>query len=208
MWLFAALLPLVALAAAIPVAVADEAVAPAPPSLSIVSITYGGTGCPQETLKYSFGYPWNALTLFYPESSATTGGDIALSESRKNCQVNLQLKYPAGWSYSISSSTYAGHVSLDKGASASQKVYYYFSGQTDQATDETTWTGPVNKDYLVQLSVAAKDAVWSPCDGGESSGLNMNNIVRVDGGDSNARGKLSTWVGQVSLGFGVQWKRC
>ena len=63
---------------------------------------------------------------------AAVGSKAAITDSRKNCQLNLQLEYSAGYSFAVYSADYTGFADLDAGVTGTVKSNYYFSGETDQ----------------------------------------------------------------------------
>jgi Domain of unknown function (DUF4360) len=60
--------------------------------------------------------------------TSSIGTNISLTESRKNCQINLDIDYPDGLQYSPVSVGYSGYVNLDDGVEGVHKTIYYFSG--------------------------------------------------------------------------------
>lgn len=138
------------------------------------------------------------MTLIFDQYVASMGKGISITESRKNCQLNIDLLYPAGFQYSIFSADYRGYVALDKGVNGTQKSIYYFSGQTAQvcssvvdqvsfsqsnwifqSSTSTNFVGPVSKDYLIHDEATSVSAVLSPC--GAEGMLNINSQVRLAG---------------------------
>lgn len=89
------------------------------------------------------------MTLIFDAYVASIGPGIAITENRKNCQLNIGLAYPGGFQYSVFSADYRGYGEMDKGVSGTQKSTYYFSGQTAQASTETDFAGPMDQDYLI-----------------------------------------------------------
>jgi hypothetical protein len=85
------------------------------------------------------------MTLIFDSYVASMGKGVAITESRKNCQLNIDLLYPSGFQYSVFSADYRGYVALDKGVTGTQKSTYYFSGYTQQSSTQTSFTGPVSK---------------------------------------------------------------
>lgn len=69
------------------------------------------------------------FTLIFDKYVAQIGPGIATTESRKFCQVNLQLHYPQGFQYSILKTIYRGFAQLDAGVTGAQEATYYFSGR-------------------------------------------------------------------------------
>ncbi|KAK3048737.1 hypothetical protein LTR09_009849 [Extremus antarcticus] len=135
------------------------------------------------------------------------GKGVALTEGRKNCQLNIDLLYPAGFQYSVFSADYRGYVAIDKGVTGIQKSTYYFSGQTAQSSTQTTWTGPLSKDYLIHDEAVSVSAVLSPC--GAEGLLNINSQVRLSGA-SGLNGLLTT--DSVDTKFTqvlyLNWQKC
>jgi hypothetical protein len=72
------------------------------------------------------------MTLIFDSYIASIGPGIAVTEQRKNCQLNVDVQYPGGFQYSILSADYRGYSSIQKGVSGTLKSTYYFSGQTAQ----------------------------------------------------------------------------
>lgn len=75
------------------------------------------------------------MTLIFDQYVASQGKGISVTESRKNCQLNIALLYPSGFQYSVFSADYRGYAALDKGVNGTQKSTYYFSGQTAQVSE-------------------------------------------------------------------------
>ncbi|PVH73166.1 hypothetical protein DL98DRAFT_576430, partial [Cadophora sp. DSE1049] len=108
--------------------------------------------------------------------AASIGEGAPITDSRKNCQINLKLNYPVGYQYAVAGNTYSGYASLDAGVSAIHKSTYYFSGYEQQSSTQMNFTGPYNAAYAVEDSVP-EERIWSPC--GSTALLNINNQVRI-----------------------------
>jgi hypothetical protein len=74
----------------------------------------------------------STMTLIFDQYVASIGPNIAKTEERKNCQLNVELLYPGGFQYSVMSADYRGYASVDKGITGTMKSTYYFSGQQTQ----------------------------------------------------------------------------
>ncbi|CAO2649870.1 Nn.00g011620.m01.CDS01 [Neocucurbitaria sp. VM-36] len=204
-WLLA-LLPLAAAAPALP----DVNLGEAPPAgqVKIRGVSYGGTGCPQGTMSSQISADRSVVTLIFDSYIASIGPGIAVTEQRKNCQLNVDLEYPGGFQYSILSADYRGYAAIQKGISGTLKSTYYFSGQTAQTSTEYGFTGPVNGDYLKHDEADSTSIVWSPC--GATGMLNINSQVRLTSTNTSATGLLTT--DSTDLKFTqvvyVQWQKC
>ncbi|KAK2760383.1 hypothetical protein FQN54_002453 [Arachnomyces sp. PD_36] len=181
---------------------------PNPDEVQIVGLTYGGTGCPSSTVSSILSDDRTIMTLIFDEYVASIGPDVEMTENRKNCQLNINLRYPSGFQYSIFSADYRGYAYLEEGVTGTQKSTYYFSGQLDQTSTATNWTGPYDDDFLLHDEAASTSTVWSPC--GENGALNINSQLRLTTTDPEASGQmandsLDTSFRQV---VHVKWQEC
>ena len=72
-----------------------------------------------QTVLKGFGFQIYILTV---QSNQPT-------DARKYCQINLNLKYPQGFQFSVLSTTFRGYTALDAGVNATLSALYYFSGR-------------------------------------------------------------------------------
>lgn len=100
--------------------------------VKIRGVSYGGTGCPQGTMSSQINSDRTVMTLIFDAYIASIGPGIAVTEQRKNCQLNVDIEYPGGFQYSILSADYRGYSAIQKGVSGTLKSTYYFSGDTAQ----------------------------------------------------------------------------
>jgi hypothetical protein len=105
---------------------------PNPNDVFIKSFTYAGSGCPAGSVANATDASKQVLTLLYDNYVASIGPGTAVTDRRKNCQLNLDIHYPQGWQFSLFSADYRGFEDLDKGVTGQQVSTYYFSGQTQQ----------------------------------------------------------------------------
>lgn len=86
------------------------------------------------------------MTLIFDAYVASIGKGVAVTENRKNCQLNIQIHYPGGFQFSVLSADYRGYVALDsKAVTGTQKSTYYFSGQTAQFSTQSDFVGPMSQ---------------------------------------------------------------
>lgn len=181
--------------------------APDPRTVSIRSIAYAGSGCPAGTVASNMAGDAKAFTLLFDSYVAEAGPDISLAQSRKNCQVVVDLKFPTGYSFSLIKVDYRGYASLDAGTTGVQKTNYYFQGQSVGPSLTSTFHGPYNDDYQARDTLAIDAAVWSPC--GASRALNLNTQVRVTAsGRKRALMTLDSLDGQIEHVYGILWRKC
>jgi hypothetical protein len=69
------------------------------------------------------------FTLIFDEYVASIGPGVSITESRKNCQLDINLQYPSGFQYSVFNADYRGYAALDPNVTGTQQSTYYFSGR-------------------------------------------------------------------------------
>jgi hypothetical protein len=195
-----------ALATTIPVGNAQGAT-PNPNQVTINQLTVNGSGCAPGSVSAAVSPDATQFTLLFSEFIATSGRGVTPRENRKNCQINLDIRYPNGWSYSVATVDFRGFVSVPRGVTAVQRSNYYFSGQTLQASVESRWSGPRSEDYLVRNEVPFEQVVWSAC--GRTERGNINTQIRLEGDlTQSAQMTVDSIDGTLQQIYGLQWRRC
>jgi len=182
--------------------------APDPSKVTINSISYGGTGCPQGSVGSFISDDRLTFTLIFDSFVASIGPGVPITSSRINCQLNINLQYPSGFQYSVLGTDFRGYAGLDSGVTGVQSANYYFSGSSAQASTSTTFKGPLSGDYLVSDKIPFTSTIWSPC--GAALPLNVNSQVRLTTTNTKASGLLTedSIDGKVTFVVGVQWQAC
>jgi hypothetical protein len=204
---FAVFSTLFAAAFATPLTVVDTAAGPDPKQISITGITYGGTGCPQGTVSQQLNADKTAFTLLFDQYIAQMGPGLGFSGARKNCQINVALRIPQGWQYSVATVDYRGFMNLQAGVNAKQTASYYFQGSLATCRKETNFYGPAQRDYTLRDSFDVNTLVWSDC--GAKANVNINSALFVTG-PSGRSGIITTDSidGKVKQIYGLSWRRC
>jgi len=177
-----------------------------PNEVYVQAISYDGSGCPAGSVGQSMANDRQSFTLIFDTFVASKGPGVPVTESRKNCHLNVQLHVPNGFQYSISTVDYRGYVQLPAGVTATQSSTSHFSGFTKQVTASTSFIGPVAKDYLNRDTMDFESVVWSPC--GRPVPLNINAEVRLAGGTSAAQITTDSIDGKVKHVLGLQYRPC
>jgi len=181
----------------------------APEYVRIRDITYAGSGCPAGSVGSDVASDLRAFTLLFDQYQANVGPGIPLNQKRKNCQINLNLEIPNGWSYTLFTVDTRGYVSLEPGVRALQQSLYYFQGQMRSGRLQTVVYGPADRNYAARDQIPMENQVWSPC--GAARSLNINTEVRVDNSAAPYRQGMITVDsidGQFKQIYGLQWRRC
>ncbi|KAJ3211330.1 hypothetical protein HK099_008041 [Clydaea vesicula] len=181
--------------------------APSPNELSIAKITYGGSGCPQDSVTERLEEQNTKITLYFNEYSAKMGPGIPVVDSRKNCQITIQFDIlNGGWQFSLSSANYSGNLKLSVGAVAQQSSAFYFEGSLNAGKKDKTFTAEQNGEYSV-AKVFDDTTIWSECK--RNTLLNLNSQVRISGPAGSSGEITSSLVSLKSTqSFGLIWRRC
>lgn len=179
---------------------------PDPTKVNVQSVTYGGSGCPQGTVATSLGDDRSGFTLLFDGFVASKGPEIPLTEATKTCQVNLHLEVPQGWQYSIGTIDHRGVVSLPKKMKATQQVTYYFDGDGELTSADTTFAGPVSKDYLIRDTLPFSSVAWSSCD--QVRPLTITTQLQLRGGTETGSISTETMDGKIAFVLGLRWRQC
>lgn len=81
---------------------------PPPDKIVIKVATVNGSGCPQGTAAVAVSEDNTAFTVTYSDYLAQAGGDSPPTAFRKNCQLNLLVHVPQGFTYAVAGADYRG----------------------------------------------------------------------------------------------------
>lgn len=199
------------LSTALPAQGASSGFEDPPPDKIIIKVaTVNGSGCPQGTTAVAVSEDNTAFTVTYSAYLAQAGGNSDPTAYRKNCQLNLVVHVPSGFTYAIASADYRGYAALQSGASATQRASYYFQGSSNTAFRSHPYNGPYDDNWQATDSTDWAQLVWAPC--GVQRNFNINTELRVNAG-SSAPGKVSFMTmdstdGDISTVYHLAWKEC
>jgi hypothetical protein len=183
---------------------------PPPGRIAIDLVTVNGSGCPSGTAVQTS--PDNtSFFVSYSSYLAEAGVGADPTDFRKNCQLNVLVHVPQGFSFAIAEADYSGFAALASGATAVQRANYYFAGETPTAVVSHAFSGPLEDDWRTVDSADVATLVFSPC--GVSRNLNINTELRVSNGTSDPA-KTTNWIAMDATHASVQnifhfaWKRC
>lgn len=190
--------------------VADETSAPPAGRITLEVVTVNGSGCPAGTASVSMLSDNTGFRVTYRDFIAQAGGDARPIDFRKNCQINLLVHIPQGFTFAIARADYVGRARLEAGATGLQRTNYYFQGSSDNNYVDHDFDGPLRALWHTIDATPVTELVYAPC--GEVRGLNLNTELRVDEGSLNAN-KISSLSmrsteGNVETIVQFQWKTC
>jgi hypothetical protein len=184
------------------------AAGPSGHEVQITGIAYAGSGCPANTVSGQLSSDLTTITLLYAQFIAESGAGLSSSNQRKNCQLNVKLRYPSGWQFSIFKADYRGYANIARGDTGTCKATYYFSGDSKQITSTLTIKGPFDDNYIKTDQFGVTSTVWSPC--GVEGLVNINSEVRVSPLSTSNKNLLT--VDSTDLSFKqihyLQWQKC
>ncbi|WP_084654088.1 DUF4360 domain-containing protein [Nocardia altamirensis] len=204
-------------ALALPLAGAQVSAAPGgfepvpPGKITIEVVTVNGSGCPKDTAAVAVAPDNTAFTVTYSQYTAAVGPGSGPMDFRKNCQLNLKVNVPQGFTYGIAQADYRGFASLAKGATALERARYYFQGNSPTDFVDHTFKGPFADDWQETDKTEVSAIVYAPC--GERRNFNINTQLRVDAGKSDPKKDTSfitmdSTDGSINTTYHFAWKEC
>lgn len=189
----------------------DDPVPPPDDQIVIDIVTVNGSGCPPGSAAVAVAPDNTAFTVTYSTYLAQVGVGSRPTDFRKNCQLNVLVHVPQGFTYGVARADYRGFASLAAGATAIQRSSYYFQGtpNTDIRTHNLRGHFEDNWQFSDETDVAAIEL--HPC--GAMRTLNINTELRVNVGTSNPATTTSfvamdSTDGSISTEYQFHWKHC
>ncbi|WP_158887372.1 DUF4360 domain-containing protein [Amycolatopsis anabasis] len=186
---------------------------PDPPAGEIVIdiVTVNGSGCPAGSAAVAVSEDNKAFTVTYSQYTAQVGVGAKPTDWRKNCQLNLIVHVPQGFTYAIAQTDYRGFAHLEKGATAVEKANYYFQGSSQTTPISHEFKGFLSDDWQTTDKVPVDQLVYKPC--GEERNFNINTELRVSAGTSDPT-KTTSFITMDSTDtsyktiYHFAWKEC
>jgi hypothetical protein len=189
-------------AAAALIALSGLAPAEQAPAPVLEVVTVNGSGCPAGDADVSTD--GRTFTIGYHTFLARAGNGSSPLDLRKNCQVNLRVTVPEGFTYGLARTSYEGYAHLQDGATGLSRISTYLQGTSPTATVSRTFTGPFSGDWQLDHRPGTADIQWVPC--GERRNININAEARVALGSADPD-RLS-FVNVESSRGAVRVRRC
>lgn len=168
-----------------PATVNDNSYFDDPPDDRVVIdiVTVNGSGCPEGTAAVAVSADNTKFTVTYSDYLAMVGVGAGPLDFRKNCQLNLVVHVPQGFTYAIVQADYRGFASIEEGASFESNATYYFQGMSQTTPTSHTFEGAMMDNWQVTDEVPVDQLVYKPC--GEERNFNINTELRVHAGTSD-----------------------
>lgn len=174
-------------------------------------VTANGSGCPAGSTEVAVADDNSEFIVIHRSYVARVGVGADPTDSRKNCQLSLDVRVPSGFTFGIVRADYSGRISLAAGAQAWQSANYYFQGDSNTVRRVHPFTGPMRDNWSTTDTTDPGSVVFAPC--GDQRYLNINTALRVSAGSSNPQ-TTSSWISMDSPDrnpnsrYRFLWKRC
>ncbi|MCA2215713.1 DUF4360 domain-containing protein [Jidongwangia harbinensis] len=175
--------------------------------LKVTVVTTNGSGCTAPALMTaSVSEDNSAFTVtFGPEYRAGVGTPLRPADARKNCELNVVLEPPAGFTFAFSASRLSGSGTLAAGATGAARWHTYFAGQSQTTYRAHRLAGPFDGPWTAGAVHAPEALIWHPC--GELRNDNFSTEVRVSAGTSDPAATTS-FVSLESSTTDLIWRPC
>lgn len=151
-----------------------------PGDAEIQRVSVLGRACGVDSAATAISSDGQAVTVIFDQFQAelTESQDYA----RTFCRVNLDVRVPPGWSFTVLGVDYRGYVSLDPATEANHWLAYGF-GANMMTFQAQSFVGPVDDDYrhYVELPTPTQ-GVFSPCGSTANlTRLRLHNVLELRG---------------------------
>ncbi|MFY1694657.1 MULTISPECIES: DUF4360 domain-containing protein [unclassified Solwaraspora] len=181
-----------------------------PPADKVVIelVAMAGSGCEPGTADVAVSPDNTAFTTIYSDYLVQAGPGIPVTDGRRNCQLNVLVHVPAGYTFAIVKVDYRGYGLLEPGAIATQMANYYFQGMTESTSTNHPIAAPLDDNWVVTDEVPIGSVVWHPC--GELRNLNINTELRLTKGTSTGESFLTmdSTDGSIETTYHMAWQPC
>ncbi len=186
------------------------AVPPPTDQITLDIKTINGSGCPAGTADAAavVAEDNTSFKVTYKNFLAKDGAGTNPLDVRKNCQINVLVHVPQGFTYAIAQVDYRGFAHVESGATALEQANYYFTGTSPTARIRHTLPGPFNGFWHATDTADVATLVFAPC--GEDRNLNINAELRADSGTSTGTSfiEMDSERGSVETLYHFAWKKC
>jgi Domain of unknown function (DUF4360) len=137
-------------------------------------LSVNGSGCPvgsatvRATSAATFEVDYSAFLV-------VAGSGMGPGGFPENCQLDVLVSVPSGWTYGIASEQYRGFAQLGTGAQGQLQASYYFSGIPGTYSANRTLSGPMSNDF--EFDDQQSVSVFAPCY--FTGTLNINTSLQV-----------------------------
>lgn len=184
--------------------------APGRNDVFIRGITAKGTGCPAGSVSASVSEDGAAFTVIYSQHLVELGPGGSPRARQSQCQVDVDLNVPRGWSVALARVGFRGYARLDARVRGVHRSSYHLPGISPRsAVAQRALVGPFDDDYGAGAVVPFDEPQWSRC--GVKKDLRIVSQLHLDGTRNAAGGGLMTVDsadGELAERYELTWRRC
>jgi hypothetical protein len=183
-------------------------------------VSVGGTGCKKDDFVVALADDKTAFTVSYTNYVAAAGKGTKPQESRKNCNLNVKVKVPNGFTYGIAGADMRGYANLAPEGNGIAKVSFWFQGNPTTGflthdIRESSFSfpgayvdGAFDDNWETSDSTPFAAIVWASCSAQRN--LNVNTELRASAPSTAAYSWVSEDTTDISLTtiFHVAFKAC
>jgi hypothetical protein len=184
--------------------------------VTVQVVTLNGSGCGKDakgndTAVIAVSPDNTAFTVTYSNYLAQAGAGTKVTDNRRNCQINVAVNVPQGFSYAIAEVDYRGFAALEPGAFAVEQANYYFQGSPLTGTiQHVLHPDPITGNWQESDSTGFAALIWSPC--GERKNLNVNTALIVKQGSADptttSYATMDSTDGSIKTVYHFAWRTC
>ncbi len=134
---------------------------------SIGTLSYGGTGCPKNSLTFALSSGQQELVLNYNKFFVRSGPGTNKSLDRKSCNLAIPVHVPAGYEIALATES-EGKALVRASGKASLNLESFFPGTSGTKNSKVYKSGH----YNVTIGDSENTIAWSAC--GADTILRMN----------------------------------
>ncbi|KAK4151706.1 hypothetical protein C8A00DRAFT_35657 [Chaetomidium leptoderma] len=178
-------------------------VAPSPGEIKIINVTAIGSGCPAGHAYVNVDATGTIFDVAFDQYIVSAGPGSTVSDSRKNCRISINLKFPSGYQFSVIETRFTGYASLSSGQTGTCRAGYTFSGDnTQEVVFQKNILAPYEDNYNMLAGVGIES--FSRC-GGTTAILNVNSEIRITPISTPYRGTMTVRAPHTTE---LKWRRC
>lgn len=195
-----------------PEAAAQSADVPDMRQVAIQKVDARGSGCAAGTVSANLSPDGEAMTLIFDDYSVEgTANEDRLGKTKKDCNIQMRIATPPGWTFSILSLTLRGYADLDPGVNGTQSAKYRLGrNRRDTELSKLKLTGEYRDNYEQSFDLPVASANWSDCSGTAQT-LDLATSISVRGERRATGGGVMTvdsLDGEMNQEYGIVWRRC
>lgn len=170
--------------------------------------TFNGSGCSSQTARATLSPNGQQISILFDSFIAEAGTNLFSSEvDQKNCDMNIPIRVPNGYSIALFSIDYRGYADLPGNSRLRFSAEYSIAGKSSRRYSKE-FLGPLADNYYFKNEIQSEMNVWSQC-GAETLLRTQSNILvesRLNAGHAYA--SIDSIDVQSGIVFNIQYRKC